>query len=143
MYKHKPFTMASITVMVIAGLCAFRTNAASTEEPIETTIAVTIVEAKPPKNPDWNGFLKHCSTSVTVPGAIGATMGAICAYLEDRLGWHPLLSWFFLWGTRNATLHLITKDMKAHSIPHNNKLAFLTARIADWITYLSLKGQLN
>jgi len=143
MYKRKLSTMASIIIMMIAGLCTFRANAASTEKPIETTIAVTIVEENPPPKPDWNGFLKRCSTSVTVPSAIGTTLGAICAYLENRLGWHPLLSWPFLWGTRNAILHLITNDMKTHSIPHNNKLAFLTARIADWITYLVLKNQLD
>ena len=136
MNKRRNFTIA--TMMILAGLCTPRANA-SVDEPIETTIAVTVADESI-KNPDWTGFLKSFSTSVTIPVITGATTGAICAYLENKLEWPWPLSWLFLWGTRSAVLNLMTKDMKAHGVPNNSKLIFLTARLADWITYLSLKG---
>ena len=136
MNKRRNFTMAAM--IMLAGLSAQRAYA-SVDEPIRTTIIVT-VEDESIKKPDWAGFLKSFSISVTIPVITGATTGAICAYLENKLEWPWPLSWLFLWGTRNAVLNLMTKDMKAHGVPNNNKLIFLTARLADWITYLSLTG---
>ena len=136
MNKRRNFTIA--TMMILTGLCTPRANA-SVDEPITTTIVVTVADESI-KKPDWTGFLKSFSTSVTIPVITGATTGAICAYLENKLEWPWPLSWLFLWGTRNAVLNLMTKDMKAHGVPNNSKLIFLTARLADWITYLSLKG---
>ena len=105
------------------------------EQP-EPKIEFSFLDKEQKKGADWKGFLEGYVPALCMASCVGAVSGLICALLERKkiLPWQ--ISWFLFWGTRDTTIHLISKDMKTHNIPHNKRLCSMTARLVDWFVYI-------
>lgn len=88
----------------------------------------------------WKGLFNKHLPSLCLTSAIGVITGTISASIENSniLPWP--ISWLLLWSTRNVAVNSLIQDMRIYKVPHNKKLAFISARLADWIAYLFCKA---
>ena len=105
----------------------------------EITINIIQDEESAQEAIGWNGFCNKHLPSLLLTSAIGIITGTISASIENRKIFPWPISWLLLWGIRNIAVETFVQDMKIYKIPYNKKLAFISARLADWIAYLFCK----
>lgn len=138
MHKSKKLTLALTTTLLFSTTYTLTKETAPTDDIIEATITMSISAEKHHKHDDWKGFLQQQIKPLCIAMGVGAITGGICALAERKkiIGWP--FSWMLFWGTRNAIMQILNKDMKRYDISHDEQLTIITARLVDWITYLIL-----
>ena len=85
-------------------------------------------------------LLKKYGISGSIAAGVGASTGALCAYLESK-HYFPFilpLSWILLSCLRVELIDAIRKDLRKRDID-NETFIQLISWISDWLTYIAVK----